>query len=168
MLITIQLGDQLRPDIPQVDGVILSGDSQELVSKIAKECGFRWGKGGCDPLQKRAEIEKLEKPVVMVGDGVNDAPALSAADVGISVVSATDLSIEVSDILRTKSSLSALPELVSLAKKGQKIICQNIFWAFFYNGIGLGLALAGLLTPLFAVSAMLLSSLCVMLNSLRS
>ncbi len=168
LLTSIHLGDQLRSDLPKVDGVILSGDSQELVSEIAKKCGFRWGKGGCDPLQKRAEIEKLPKPVAMVGDGVNDAPALSAADVGISVVSATDLSIEVSDILLTKSSLSALPELVKLAKRGERIIRQNLFWAFLYNGVGLCLAMAGLLTPLYAVSAMLLSSLCVTLNSMRA
>ncbi len=168
LLATIQLGDPLREDIPQVDGVILSGDAPELVSAIAKQCGFQWGKGGCDPLQKRAEIEKMERPVVMVGDGVNDAPALSAADVGISVVSATDLSIEVSDILLTKTRLSVLPELVVLAKKGRRIIKQNLFWAFFYNGVGIGLALLGYLTPLFAVSAMLLSSLCVTLNSWRS
>ncbi len=168
VLATFLLGDRLRSGIPKVDGVILSGDSQALVSQIASQCGFRWGKGGCDPLQKREEIEKLEKPVVMVGDGVNDAPALSAADVGISVVSATDISIEVSDILLTSASLSALPELVALAKKGQSIIRQNLFWSFLYNGVGLGLAMAGLLTPLYAVAAMLLSSLCVTLNSLRA
>lgn len=168
LLATILLGDRLRPDIPKVEGVILSGDSPELVSEIARACGFRWGKGGCDPLQKRAEIEKLEKPVAMVGDGMNDAPALSAADIGISVVTATDLSIEVSDILLTKSSLAALPKLVAIAKKGQTIIRQNLAWSFLYNAIGLGLAMAGLLTPIFAVAAMLLSSLCVTLNSMRT
>lgn len=167
LLATIELGDRLRPNLPKVDGVILSGDSPELVSQIAQTCGFRWGKGGCDPLQKRAEIEKLQRPVVMVGDGVNDAPALSAADVGISVVSATDVSIEVSDILLTKETLSTLPELVQLAKKGQSLIYQNLFWAFIYNGVGLSLAMLGLLSPLYAVTAMFLSSLCVTLNSIR-
>lgn len=167
VLATISLGDRLRPDIPKVDGVILSGDSQELVSQIAKECGFRWGKGGCNPLEKRAEIEKLKRPVAMVGDGVNDAPALSAADVAISVVSATDIAIEVSDILLTRSSLAALPQLVTLAKKGRRILHQNVFWAFIYNGVGLALAMCGVLTPLLAASAMLLSSLCVLLNSKR-
>lgn len=169
-LATLILGDRLRKGIPAVDGCILSGDNPELVSRIAAECGFHWGKGGCDPLQKREEIEKLKqsRPVIMVGDGVNDAPALSAADVGISVVSATDLSIEVSDILLTRDSLASLPELLKIAKKGQRIIRQNIFWAFLYNGVGIGLAMTGLLTPLIAVSAMLLSSICVTLNSQRS
>ncbi len=167
LLTTIELGDLLRAHIPKVKGVVLSGDTPELVEQIAKQCGFLWGKGACDPLQKRIEIEKLPKPVAMVGDGVNDAPALAAADVGISVVSATDLSIEVSDILLTRASLKELPELVSLAKRGQRIIRQNLFWAFFYNAIGLGLACGGVLSPLYAVSAMLLSSLCVTLNSIK-
>lgn len=168
LLATIELGDQLRSGIPKVNGVILSGDTPELVSALAKQCGFLWGKGGLDPLQKRAEIEKLPKPVVMVGDGVNDAPAMSAAAVGISVVSATDLCIEISDILLTKASLSELPNLILLAKRGERIIRQNLFWAFIYNIVGIGLALAGFLTPLFAVSAMVLSSLCVILNSRRA
>lgn len=168
ILATFQLGDRLRKDIPAVDGVIISGDTHELVSAIAKKCGFRWGKGGLDPLEKRAEIEKLPKPVVMVGDGVNDAPAMTAATVGISVVSATDLCIEVSDILLTKFTLSELPNLVMLARRGQKIIRQNLFWAFIYNIVGLCLATFGFLTPLFAVTAMILSSLCVILNSRRA
>ncbi len=166
-LTTFQLGDKLRSDIPRVDGVILSGDTPALVEAIAEQLQFRSGKGGLSPLQKKEEIEKLPKPVVMVGDGVNDALALSAADVGISVVSATDLSIEVSDILLTKDSLEALPELVEIAKRGKRLILQNLIASFGYNSLALLLALSGGLTPLIAVLAMFLSSLFVTLNSMR-
>lgn len=169
LLAEVHLGDRLRSHLPKIEGGVLSGDSHQLTTKIAKQCGFKWGKGGCDPLQKREEIEKLKqkRPIAMVGDGVNDAPALTAADIGISVVSATDLSVEVSDLLLTTDHLDSLPSLVSLAKRGQQIIYQNLFWAFFYNVIGIGLAFCGLLSPFFAALAMVLSSLCVTLNSLR-
>ncbi|MCH9625238.1 MAG: Copper-exporting P-type ATPase [Chlamydiales bacterium] len=171
VLAEIHLGDQLRSNLPAVKGIILSGDSPKLVENIVKQCGFLWGKGGLDPLQKREEILKLKKehqrPIVMVGDGVNDAPAMSVADVGISVVSATDVAIEVSDILLTTEHLEDLSSFVLLAKKGKKIQFQNLFWAFFYNSIGVGLALFGALTPFYAALAMVISSLFVSLNSMR-
>lgn len=168
--IAIHLGDELRSNIPSVDGVVLSGDHPALAAHVAAVCGFRWGKGGCSPIQKRDEIETLKgegRPIVMVGDGINDASALAAADVGISVVSASDASIEVSDLFLTTDKLDALPMLCRLATRGRRIIHQNLFWAFFYNGVGIGLAFAGLLTPLFSAAAMMLSSVCVTLNSLR-
>ncbi len=170
LLATLCFGDRLRTHIPHVDGVILSGDSPALVTKIATQCGFRWGKGNLDPLQKREEIlalKQLKRPIVMVGDGVNDAAAMAAADLGISVVSATDLAIEVSDILLTTENLSALPTLCTYATKCRHIIFQNLFWAFFYNLIGIVLAAFGLLNPLLAALAMTASSLSVCLNSLR-
>jgi heavy metal translocating P-type ATPase len=170
LLAEIHLGDRLREHLPKLEGVILSGDSPNLVSDIAQKCGFLWGKGGMDPIQKREEVMELKKqgrPVVMVGDGINDAPAMTAADVGISVVSATDLAVEVSDILLTTDHLDALPSLCQIAKKCQRIIYQNLFWAFFYNIVGIILAFLGLLNPLFAASAMILSSLFVTCNSYR-
>jgi P-type Cu2+ transporter len=170
LLSEICLGDRLRPNLARVEGVILSGDSPHLVSRLAKQIGYRWGKGGLDPLQKREEILKLKgkgRPIVMVGDGVNDAPAMTAADVSISVVSATDLAVEVSDILLTTDHLDSLPLLCKLSRKCRTIIHQNLFWAFFYNTIGVGLAFFGLLNPLIAASAMILSSLFVTLNSFR-
>ncbi len=166
----IHLGDQLKTDLPQVEGVILSGDAPQLVASIAQKCGLLWGKGGLDPLQKRGEILALKKegrPIVMVGDGVNDAPALTAADLGISVISATDLAVEVSDILLTTEHLSGLPDLCKLARKGQRIISQNLFWAFFYNSVAVSLAFFGLINPLLAAFTMLLSSLFVIANSYR-
>ncbi len=170
LLAQIHFGDRIRERLPQVEGVILSGDSHALVGSLAHHCGFRWGKGGLDPLQKREEILALKKEgrsVVMVGDGVNDAPAMAAADLGISVVSATDLAVEVSDILLTTEHLDALPHLCTLTRSCRSIIYQNLFWAFFYNSVGILLACMGLLNPLFAAIAMAASSLCVTLNSLR-
>jgi len=170
VLAEIHLGDRLRTHLPKVEGVILSGDSPKLVSNVAHQCGFLWGKGGMDPLQKREEILKLKamgRPIIMVGDGINDAPAMTAADLGISVATASDMAVEVSDILLTTEHLDALPILCQLAKKSQKIIYQNLFWAFFYNGVGVGLAFFGIMDPFFAALAMITSSLCVSLNALR-
>jgi heavy metal translocating P-type ATPase len=170
ILAHIHLGDRLRSRLPRVEGGILSGDSPKLVSGLAETCGFSWGMGGMDPLQKREEILKLKnlgRPIVMVGDGINDAPAMTAADVGISVISATDLAVEVSDILLTTEHLDALPALCKLAQESQKIIYQNLFWAFFYNGLAVLCAFCGLMDPFLAALVMAVSSVCVTLNSLR-
>lgn len=171
----IVLGDQVREEIPDLIGdlretLLLSGDRNEVVACVAKKCGFKTWKGECSPLEKRHIIEELRregKIVCMVGDGINDAPALTAAHVGISVVNASDLSIQVSDVLLTTDKLDVLPELHRLTRKGRAIIGQNLFWAFFYNGIGVALACFGLLSPLFAAFAMVASSLMVVLNAQR-
>lgn len=149
---------------------LLSGDSRLAVEKVALLCGFDEWQSEFSPLQKREYILELKQKgetVCMLGDGINDSPALTAAHLGISVVSACDMSIQVSDILLTTDRLQAISLIRSLAKKGQKILKQNLFWAFFYNAIGIFLAAFGLLSPIFAAFAMSISSLIVLFNARR-
>lgn len=175
----ILLGDTIRPEVPEVTSllqkfgaktVMLSGDAQGTVTATAKHCGFQEYFYEINPLQKRDFIENLRNKgevVCMIGDGINDAPALTASQIGISVVSATDISIQVSDILLTTEHLKVLPKMLSLVTFGQSIIKQNMFWAFFYNCLGIGLATYGLLSPIYAAFAMTASSLIVLFNSKR-
>ncbi len=173
----IALGDRLREEACDVVSamrpaktLLLSGDSRDVVEKMARVCGFDEWRSRCDPLEKRDIIEQLRSEgniVGMIGDGINDAPSLTGAHVGISVVSASDLSIQVSDILLTTDQLKVLPKIRSIAIKGQRVIKQNLFWAFFYNVIGIGLAASGYLNPLFSAGAMVLSSLMVLFNARR-
>lgn len=176
-LAPLYLGDGLKPGIQEfiaqlapVKTALLSGDSTLPVSKVAQACQIPLWKAECHPLEKRAFIDQLKREgeiVAMLGDGINDAPALTAAHVGIAVFSASDISIQVSDLLVTTASFSVLSKIRQVATKGRQIMKQNLFWAFFYNGIGLGLAAAGLLTPLFAACAMVLSSLMILFNTQR-
>lgn len=175
-IFTVILGDKIREEIPDIikklkaKSILLSGDSQAVVASVAKQCGFEQFRATVSPLEKRAFIEDLRKKgeiVCMIGDGINDAPGLTAAHVGISVVSASDISIQVSDVLLTTENLKVLPKMLLLASFGQRILKQNLFWAFFYNCIGIGLAMLGLLSPIFAAFAMTASSLIVLFNSKR-
>lgn len=177
LLASIILGDQLKEGAVEVvqsikpaQTYLLSGDGKQAVNRIAQECGFDLWRARCHPLDKRNMIDELRKKgeiVGMIGDGINDSPALTGANVGISVVSASDISIQVSDLLLTTDRLEVLPQVRRLSQKGQKIIKQNLFWAFFYNVIGIGLALAGYLNPIISALAMVLSSLFVLFNARR-
>lgn len=177
LLATIVLGDSLKADSQAVIAalgpqrtLLLSGDSEAVVAHIAAACRIPAYKACMHPLEKREVIDSLCKSgkiVCMVGDGINDAPALTRADIGISVVTASEMSIQVSDILLTHDKLTLLPVLQKAGRLARRIVSQNLFWAFIYNIIGLGLAACGLLTPLFASLAMLLSSLAVVGNSKR-
>lgn len=176
-LAAIVLGDQLKKGIQKfihllfpVKTFLVSGDAEVTVAKVAAACQIRHWKSGYHPLQKKTLIDSLKEEgeiIAMLGDGVNDAPALTAAHIGIAVVSASDISIQVSDLLLTTNDFQTLSILRRLAVKGRRIIKQNLFWAFFYNGVGLGIAALGLLTPLFAALAMVVSSLIVLLNAQR-
>lgn len=174
----INLADRIRPGVQELiqelkknsTPVLLSGDSEQAVAAIAQLAGFTIWKSGCTPLEKRQFIDKLRSEggiISMLGDGINDAPALTAAHIGISVVSATDMSIQVSDLLLTTDRLNIILKLRLLGRKGQAIIRQNLFWAFIYNVIGIFLAMFGWLSPIFAAFAMSISSLTVLFNSRR-
>lgn len=177
VIAVIILGDQLRDGVKQVISalknkrvIVISGDSEESVCKLAKACEIKEWYALQNPLQKRLMIESFQKEgrvVCMLGDGVNDASSLAAADVGISMLSATDLSVQVSDIFLATNKLSVINKIFALANKCRKIIIQNTFWAFFYNIIGVLLAICGIFSPLIAACAMVASSLIVILNAKR-
>lgn len=176
-LAQIHLGDQVRRDVKAViqnmkpaKTILLSGDNESVVAMIAKQNGFDTWRSQCSPMEKRQFVDSLKKQgeiVCVIGDGINDAPALTLANVGVSVVNATDMSIQVSDLLMTTDKLSILSQARDLARKGRKIVKQNLFWAFFYNVIGIILAAFGVLSPIFAAFAMSISSLTVLLNARR-
>lgn len=173
----LTLGDRLRDGVRETlkglipkKTILLSGDAPSSVDTVAKACGFDLSFSKYSPLQKRDFIDQLRQKgeiVCFIGDGINDAPALTGANIGISVNSAADISIQVSDILLTTQCLPVLLNIQELAKKGRKIIRQNLFWAFFYNVIGIGLAAEGMLSPIFSAAAMMASSLMVLLNAKR-
>lgn len=173
----ILLGDIIRDGAKELvlavkpaKTILLSGDSEHAVSFVATACGIDSYYFGHSPLKKKEFIAALREAghiVCMMGDGINDAPALTEADVGISVVSATDISIQVSDILLTTDRLLSILKIRSLALFGQTILKQNLFWAFFYNVLGVLLAVFGVLSPIFATFAMMTSSLIVLYNAKR-
>lgn len=171
------LGDRLREGVEDfihslsdVKSILISGDASTSVAKIAKICGFDHWYANQLPAEKKIIVEQLRERgelVAMLGDGINDAPALTASHIGIAVASASEMSIQVSDILLTTYNFHSLQYLRKVSAVGRKIIRQNLFWAFFYNCIGIGFAMVGLLTPLFAAFAMVISSLIVLFNAQR-
>lgn len=175
----IRLQDKIRPNAKAViaqcrarglDVHLLSGDRRESTEQVARELGIDHWAGEKLPWQKVEYVEALEKAgrhVAMVGDGVNDAPALAKADVGIAHQLGTDLSKEAADVHILAGNLTLVPWSVGLAKQTFRHIQENLFWAFIYNVIAIGLAAAGVLRPVLAALAMLLSSLLVVGNSMR-
>jgi len=149
---------------------MITGDDPRTAARVAEQVGIRRVIAGVKPQEKVAEIRKLQqagKKVVMVGDGLNDAPALVAADVGIAIGTGAEVSLEASDITLLGSDLEGVREAFHLARQASRRIRQNLFWASAYNLAGIPLAALGLVNPVLAAAAMVLSSLSVVLNSLR-
>ncbi len=156
---------------------LVSGDRRATAAAIAAEVGIETVHGDVKPTEKASVVEAARaggRTVVMVGDGINDAPALAAADVGVAIGSGTDVAVSTADVVLLRGGLSSLPVALSLARASLRTIRQNLFWAFIYNAAGIPLA-AGLLVPwfgleldpVFASAAMSLSSVSVLANSLR-
>jgi Cu2+-exporting ATPase len=128
-------------------------------------------KAHVSPLEKAAAVRELQaagRKVLMAGDGINDAPALVQADVGVAMGRATDIALESADMVIMRPDLRLVPLALALSRKTLTIIQQNIFWAFFYNLVVIPLAIAGVLHPIVAAGAMAFSSLSVVGNSLRA
>jgi Cu2+-exporting ATPase len=173
------LSDRLRPGSAELvttflqrglDLRLVSGDAQPVVDRIAAMTGLKTAQGNMTPDQKLAlvhETQSLGRRVLMAGDGVNDAPALAAADVSCSLTGSSDIALENADVIITGDDLSRLATAHLIARMTMKIIRQNLAWAFLYNIVGIPLAVFGQLTPVYAAVAMTASSLLVSLNSLR-
>ncbi len=180
----IAVADTIKPDsreaVERLRGqgirvVMLTGDNERTARAIGREAGVDEIIAGVLPEGKEAVIRRLQRQgkVAMVGDGINDAPALTRADIGIAIGAGTDVAIEAADLVLMKSSLADVPAAISLSRATLRNIHQNLFWAFFYNSIGIPLAagvFVGLgltLSPMFGAAAMSLSSFCVVSNALR-
>lgn len=156
--------------------VMLTGDNEKTANAVGKQAGVAEVIAGVLPNEKETVIRTLKEKgkVAMVGDGINDAPALTRADIGIAIGAGTDIAIDAADVVLMKSSLMDVPAAIRLSRATLKNIHENLFWAFFYNSIGIPLA-AGVfipmlgweMNPMFGAAAMSLSSFCVVTNALR-
>ena len=181
----LAIADPIRPDSKQAieamqakgkEVWMLTGDNEKTARAVAAQVGIKNVRAEVKPADKEAVVRELQakgKKVLMVGDGINDAPALTRANIGIAIGAGTDVAIEAAEIVLMKSRLSDVPQAIRISRKTLRNIHQNLFWAFFYNTIGIPLA-AGLLipfgltlNPMFGAAAMSLSSFCVVSNALR-
>ena len=181
----IAVADVIKEDSPEairqlqnmgIKVVMLTGDNERTAAAVGKQAGVDQVIAGVLPDGKEAEIRRLKRQgkVAMVGDGINDAPALTRADIGIAIGAGTDVAIDAADVVLMNSKLSDVPAAIRLSRATLRNIHENLFWAFIYNIIGIPLA-AGVwiplfgwqLNPMFGAAAMSLSSFCVVTNALR-
>jgi P-type E1-E2 ATPase len=182
----LSLTDRLRPDARStVDELkktmerldMLSGDNHKTANAVARMAGLDQFQAEVKPDQKKFIVDSYRKAgfkVAMIGDGINDAPALAAADVGIAVGNGTDVAIETADVILAGENLGGINRMFYIARESMKVIRQNLFWAFFYNVIAIPVAAGALypvmgltLSPVIAAAAMAFSSIFVVTNSLR-
>lgn len=181
----VAVADIIKEESPQaiaelknmgIHVVMLTGDHERTAAAIGRQCGVDEVVAGVRPDGKEAVIRKLRQKgrTIMVGDGINDAPALTRADIGIAIGAGTDIAIDAADVVLMKSRLTDVPAAIRLSRATLRNIHENLFWAFIYNVIGIPLAagvwiplLGWQLSPMFGAAAMSLSSFCVVSNALR-
>ena len=174
----LAVADTVRPGVKAViarlrrmglEVALLTGDSPRVAQAVAQAVGIETVRAGVKPGEKAAAIREWQKSgaVAMVGDGVNDAPALAQADLGIAMGRGADIAREAADVMLLRADLNGVADAILLSRRTLKIIRQNLFWAFLFNVIGIPLASCGLLNPMLAALAMAFSSVSVVTNSLR-
>ncbi len=175
---SIELTDQLKPDSAQavktihqngLKTVLLTGDREQSARQIASQVGIDEVRAQVKPGEKAQIVTSLQQSgkIAMVGDGINDAPALAQSDLGIAIGSGSDIAKETGDIVLVSGSLMGVPDAIQLSRATMRVIRQNLFLAFFYNVIAIPIAAFGLLSPIICAAAMALSDITVIGNALR-